>query len=61
MCNDYSGAYEEALFYCENCSKEHRDDDHFLHPVVNSPRMGVCGYDGELDVFGFDPKFLKVR
>ena len=29
-------------------------------PIVNSPRMGVCGYCGEDDVYTFDPApFLK--
>ncbi len=30
---------------CEECAGE-RDEEGFL-PVVNSPRMGVCGYTGE--------------
>lgn len=44
--------------YCAECSEEHEHDEMLL-PVVNSPRMGVCGYDGELDIFTFDP--MKVK
>ncbi|GMO50052.1 MAG: hypothetical protein Pg6C_13300 [Treponemataceae bacterium] len=40
-------------FFCDSCVKKHEHE--FLLPVVNSPRMGVCGYDGELDVFAFSP------
>lgn len=32
-------------FYCEAPAEEHGDDWALL-PVVNSPRMGVCGYTG---------------
>ena len=51
-------AYHEGLpFWCEDCLKEDEDDDEedfyepeFLLPVCNSPRMGVCGYEGS-DVY----------
>ena len=41
-------------FYCGKCagSNEHEE---MLLPVTNSPRMGSCGYDGELDVYAFNP------
>lgn len=36
-------------WYCDSCSEHHRcsdpGGDYFL-PVVNSPRVGLCGYDG---------------
>jgi hypothetical protein len=35
----------EAVFYCDEHSSEAEDEDMLL-PVVNSPRMGVCGYTG---------------
>lgn len=37
-------------FCCEQCKKKHNacEDEEFLLPVVNSPRMGVCGYTGEV-------------
>lgn len=42
-------------FFCDKCSETHQETMHELFlPVVNSPRMGVCGYDGELDTYEFD-------
>ena len=41
-------------FLCDECAQNHEHEDMLL-PVTNSPRMGECGYDGELDVFAFDP------
>ena len=41
-------------FFCEECYEEHEHEDMLL-PVTNSPRIGECGYDGELDVFDFIP------
>lgn len=37
-------------FFCDKCKKKHVDcegGEYFL-PVVNSPRMGVCGYTGKV-------------
>lgn len=33
-------------FFCRRCGKKH-DGDYL--PVVNSPRMGVCAYTGQMD------------
>jgi len=49
LCN--TCIYEMEAFFCKKCSKEHEkvcDDfaDYACMPVVNSPRMGECGYDG---------------
>ncbi len=40
---------EDNPFVCARHAREHTcaDDESFL-PVVNSPRMGVCGYTGEV-------------
>jgi hypothetical protein len=43
--------YETEAFYCEKCSKKHAETcedfaDYAEMPVVNSPRMGECGYTG---------------
>lgn len=35
----------EGDCYCESCGEED-DDELYLLPLVNSPRTGVCGYDG---------------
>lgn len=42
----------ENPFYCKKCANKY-DDEGMLLPVTNSPRMGVCGYSGELDTFAF--------
>lgn len=42
-------AMGEYPFLCEACMKTHSHE--FALPVVNSPRMGVCGYCGEYDVY----------
>lgn len=39
---------EENPFYCDLHAEARSDDELFL-PVVNSPRMGVCGYSGPLE------------
>ena len=45
----------EGPFYCPDCVKKY--DDEMMLPVTNSPRMGVCGYEGEHDIFEFNPVF----
>jgi hypothetical protein len=45
---------DEAEFYCENCYNGHGHGNYSMD-IVNSPRMGECGYDGELDIYT-DPK-----
>ena len=40
-------------FFCEECA-DHHEHDYFL-PVTNSPRMGVCGYEGSQDEYAFSP------
>jgi len=54
---DPQGFYEENPFWCNECLDEdemgadeeesgYYDYPEFLLPVCNSPRMGVCGYEG---------------
>ncbi len=43
--------YDEESFFCESCSEKHGETcedfaDYSCMPIVNSPRMGVCGYEG---------------
>jgi len=43
--------YEKQAIYCDTCAKKHAKKcedfaDYASMPVVNSPRMGVCGYTG---------------
>src|SRR5208337_1910830 len=38
-----------AEFYCSACLADHECGEEMALPVVNSPRMGECGYSGEQD------------
>lgn len=43
--------WEEDSLFCSKCAKKHAKsctdfEDYSSFPVVNSPRMGVCGYTG---------------
>lgn len=43
--------YEKDAFFCEYCSEKHAEvcedfNEYARMPVVNSPRMGECGYEG---------------
>lgn len=40
-------------FFCERCLAKHECSEEMALPVVNSPRMGVCGYCGESDFDNF--------
>jgi hypothetical protein len=40
--------YLDEAGLCDICAKKRPSTDELL-PVVNSPRMGVCGYTGEID------------
>jgi predicted RNA-binding Zn-ribbon protein involved in translation (DUF1610 family) len=44
--------WDNAGFVCDKCAPDHECGDEMLLPVVNSPRMGQCGYDGESDKWG---------
>lgn len=39
--------YDEQGFCCATHASQHECGSDMLLPVVNSPRMGVCGYAGE--------------
>jgi len=36
----------EDCYFCDECAEKHECGEEMLLPVVNSPRMGVCGYEG---------------
>jgi len=36
----------EAAWLCESCAAAHECSEEMFLPVVNSPRVGVCGYTG---------------
>lgn len=43
-------------FFCRPCLEAHECGEEMALPVVNSPRMGVCGYTGEQDSDDFERK-----
>jgi len=42
-------------FFCKACAEKHEQKHDMFLSAVNSPRMGECGYEGEQDVWTFDP------
>lgn len=38
--------YDTGGWLCKSCAKKHECSDEALLPVVNSPRVGECGYTG---------------
>ena len=59
--------YDEDLFWCEECVNkleegelEAYENDVCFLPITNSPRMGVCGYEGS-DIYPeqFEPDIPK--
>lgn len=40
--------FGEHPFWCEVCLEKAEEDTEFMLPVCNSPRMGVCGYEGSV-------------
>lgn len=47
--NTYAEDYETDLWLCDDCAPEDEEDSYYLLPNVNSPRVGVCGYEGPDD------------
>lgn len=39
--------YEGKGWLCDKCAREHKCGEDMFLPVVNSPRVGMCGYTGE--------------
>ena len=37
---------EDSGFFCDDCKKDHDCDEEMLMRICNSPRFGVCGYEG---------------
>jgi hypothetical protein len=44
ICTECLG--DEAGWLCEDCASEHDCDPEMFLPLVNSPRTGLCGYQG---------------
>jgi len=46
LCLDCFQEKGYGAMLCKKCEKEHECDEEMFLPIVNSPRMGVCGYSG---------------
>lgn len=44
ICTECS--FEKEAVYCNKCIEKHKCGGEMFLPIVNSPRMGVCGYTG---------------
>ena len=51
---DYIDTETYEDFYCEDCAE--KQDEDYLLPIVNSPRMGVCAYCGDEGFDNWTPK-----
>ncbi len=38
--------YDGEGWLCEECAEDHECGEEMFLPVVNSPRVGMCGYTG---------------
>jgi hypothetical protein len=38
--------YDDKGWLCDDCASHHKRHEEMLLPVVNSPRVGTCGYTG---------------
>ena len=46
VCSECFYNNPEKAFLCDVCAKKHECGEDMLLPVVNSPRIGLCGYEG---------------
>ncbi len=44
LCSECS--WGSQAWFCNGCGLLHECGDEMLLPIVNSPRMGMCGYTG---------------
>jgi hypothetical protein len=57
MCWECNADGEENPFFCPTCGATHEHLDICdLIPIPNSPRIGVCGYTGDNDVYTDPPE-----
>lgn len=55
--------YEKTGWLCKACAKRHADEcegAEMMLPVVNSPRVGVCGYCGPEDEDGYAVAYKAI-
>jgi len=53
LINIYAEDYETGLWFCDDCAPEEDESEIYYQPNVNSPRVGVCAYEGSMDEDGY--------
>ncbi len=53
---------EDDPYVCEECAEQHDGEYGYdmMSAITNSPRMGVCGYEGEMDRYNFRPEAREL-
>jgi hypothetical protein len=46
VCTECLWSSEDKGWLCDDCAAEHKCGEEMFLPVVNSPRVGTCGYTG---------------
>jgi hypothetical protein len=46
LSNLVAQAFQARALLCDDCAADHEHDEEMFLPVVNSPRIGMCGYSG---------------
>ncbi|MEJ5252084.1 MAG: hypothetical protein HPY54_00055 [Chthonomonadetes bacterium] len=46
VCSSCLWEDEENAWLCKECARKHDCGEEYFLPVVNSPRVGQCGYTG---------------
>lgn len=61
---DVDSMWDDPLYFCATCGKKmEKNEEVNLLLISNSPRMGVCAYDGELDQYGVEdvPRMFRMK
>ena len=57
--------YDDGFFWCDKCFKENQENEdlepEYFLPICNSPRMGICGYDGSQSASGACPRQKRIN
>lgn len=46
--------WSDYIPICEKCEEEYDAEEYYVINITNSPRMGVCGYSGDNDIYQLD-------
>lgn len=46
--------WDDFTPFCEDCIEDYEDEEEEIIKITNSPRMGVCAYCGDSDIYELD-------